>query len=99
MAVEFEWDEAKERQNLRKHGISFVSAIEAFRDPRGIKLIDERHSGSEPRFFWVGRDSSGRVLTTRFTQRGAKIRIIGCGHWRKFARHYYEAENPTEDES
>jgi uncharacterized DUF497 family protein len=33
MAVFFEWDEAKNAANLRKHGISFEEAIKIFDDP------------------------------------------------------------------
>jgi len=89
--VEFEWDESKEKENLRKHGVSFACAVESFRDPKGIRLIDSAHSSSEQRFYWVGKDSDGRIVTTRFTERGSKIRIIGCGYWRKFRRHYDQA--------
>ena len=41
-------------------------------------------------FYWVGKRSSGRVLTTRFTRRGTKIRIIGSAEWREFRRLYSE---------
>lgn len=89
--MEFEWDESKERENIRKHGVSFARAVESFRDPRGIRLVDESHSLGEPRYYWVGKDASGKIVVTRFTERGARIRIIGCGQWRKFRRYYEEA--------
>ena len=88
--VEFEWDEDKERLNLSKHGISFAEAIDTFFDPNGIQLIDEGHSSTEKRYYWIGKSKSGRVLTTYFTKRGRKIRIIGCAKWRKFRRIYNE---------
>ena len=88
--MEFEWDASKEADNLRKHGVSFAEAVESFFDPHGLLLVDEKHSGVEDRFYWVGKSSSGRVLTTRFTRRGTKIRIIGSAEWREFRRLYSE---------
>jgi hypothetical protein len=93
--MEFEWDASKEADNLRKHRVTFVEAVESFFDPHGLLLVDEKHSGVEDRFYWVGKSSSGRVLTTRFTRRGAKIRIIGSAEWREFRRLYSEkAKHP-----
>ena len=88
--MEFEWDELKERVNFQKHKITFVESIETFYDPHGIKLIDHGHSISELRYFWVGKLQNNRVLTTWFTERDGKIRIIGCAEWRKFRRIYNE---------
>ena len=92
--MEFEWDYSKEAENLKKHGVSFAEAVETFFDPNGVVLEDERHSLAEERFYWVGKSDRGRILTTRFTRRGEKIRIFGCAEWRRFRRLYYEA---TED--
>lgn len=91
--MEFEWDLKKELENKQKHGASFTEAIETFSDPYGIQLIDTEHSSSEERLYWVGKSDTGRVLTTRFTKRGSKIRIIGCAEWRKFRRLYEAAKN------
>ena len=88
--IEFEWDTAKELENLGKHGVSFREAIEAFYDPKGFQLRDIKHSLEEPRLYWVGKTPSGKVLTVRFTYRGPAIRIIGCAQWRKFRRYYDE---------
>lgn len=87
--MEFEWDLSKELENIRKHGVTFSEAVESFFDENGFLLADTKHSAREMRFFWVGRSSRGRVLTTRLTRRGGKIRIIGSAEWRKFRRLYY----------
>ena len=97
-SMEFEWDLSKEKTNLEKHGISFLEAIECFSDQNGIQFIDSSHSDSEERFYWVGKDSQGRVLTTRFVKRGNKIRIFGSAEWRKF-RKLYENAKHEKDES
>lgn len=88
--MEFEWDLSKEIENLQKHRISFVEAVETFSDPQGFQLTDSKHSVIEPRFFWVGKSDSGKILTTRFTSRGKVIRIFGSASWRKFGRLYHE---------
>lgn len=97
--MEFEWDETKERENIDKHGFSFLRATEAFRDPYGVKLADSTHSEKENRFFWVGKDSKGLILTIRFTLREQKIRIIGCGSWRKYRKYYEEALKKRESKN
>ena len=65
-----------------------------FFDPRGFQLADVKHSREEGRFYWVGKSESGRVLTTRFTRRGRRIRVIGSAEWRKFRRLYDETTKP-----
>ena len=89
--MDFEWDFIKEQANILKHGCTFYEAVDSFNDPHGIVLTDDAHSKKEERLYWVGKTSDGRILTTRFTRRGNKIRIIGCADWRKFRRLYNEA--------
>ncbi len=89
--MKFEWDYAKEAENIRKHGVSFTEAVESFSDPNGIALVDKKHSEIEGRHYWVGKSALGKILTTRFTRRGERTRIFGCAEWRKFRRIYYEA--------
>ena len=88
--MEFEWDLSKEIENLRKHGIDFMEAVESFSDPNGFQLKDTKHSIVETRLFWVGKSRTGKVITTRFTRRGDIIRIFGAASWRKFGRLYNE---------
>jgi hypothetical protein len=38
--VEFEWDSAKAKLNLRKHGVSFEDAARVFLDPDRIEAFD-----------------------------------------------------------
>ena len=92
--MEFEWDLSKELVNVRRHGVTFSEAVESFFDPRGFQLADVKHSREEDRFYWVGKSESGRVLTTRFTRRGRRIRIIGSAEWRKFRKLYDETTKP-----
>jgi uncharacterized DUF497 family protein len=87
----FEWDNAKDWVNQRKHGVGFELAQRAFFDPHRIIAEDESHSGSEQRYFCFGFVEGG-VMTVRFTHRGNRIRIFGAGYWRK-GKAIYEQEN------
>ena len=85
----FEWDEAKDRVNLAKHGVSFMEAQRAFLDPRVVIAEDLAHSGQEPRYYCFGA-VDGDVMTVRFTWRAGTIRIFGAGYWRKGRKAYEE---------
>jgi uncharacterized DUF497 family protein len=85
--MDFEWDENKNIENVKKHGGSFYQAQNAFFDPNRLIRKDVSHSESEERFFCFGNDGQN-ILTVRFTIRANKIRIIGAGYWRKGKKIY-----------
>ena len=87
----FEWDEEKNRQNLKKHGIPFELAQYAFADPQRIIAEDLGHGAQEKRYYCFGMVGEG-IVTARFTYRAGVIRIFGAGYWRK-GRNIYEEEN------
>jgi uncharacterized DUF497 family protein len=89
--VTFEWDEEKDKENQSKHGISFLTAQQAFLDPYRVIAEDITHSTEENRYYCMGRVGEG-ILTVRFTYRGNLIRIYGAGYWRK-GRNIYEEQN------
>jgi len=86
--VRFEWDTNKDKQNQKKHGVSFELAQYAFADPNRIIAEDLNHSQKEKRYYCFGKVGDG-IITVRFTYRGGVIRIIGAGYWRK-GRKIYE---------
>ena len=49
MSFEFEWDDAKAKANLKKHGVPFAEALTAFVDPLARILDDPDHSETEAR--------------------------------------------------
>jgi uncharacterized DUF497 family protein len=87
----FEWDEAKNQENIEKHHIPFEKAQGAFYDKNRIIIKDNKHSKKEDRFFCIGNDGKGKV-TVRFTIRNENIRIFGAGYWRE-GRDKYEQKN------
>ena len=56
----FEWDPEKAAANLRKHGVSFAEATEAFGDPLALNMPDPEHSSLEERFLVLGLSHSDR---------------------------------------
>jgi uncharacterized DUF497 family protein len=89
--VHFDWDEAKDVENQKKHGIPFSLAQQAFLDPKRIISKDLAHSQDEERYYCFGCVDQ-EVMTIRFACRENVIRIIGAGYWRK-GREFYEEEN------
>ena len=84
----FIWDPQREAENIKKHGIDFITASKVFKDPKRKIYKDSKHSAKEYRLFCIGKVGS-RILTVRFVYREDKIRIFGAGFWRK-GRKYYE---------
>ena len=60
--LRFEWDEAKNRENIRKHGVSFDEAQTVFLDENAIRFFDPDHSQDEDRFIMLGLSFKLRVL-------------------------------------
>jgi len=90
---DFEWDEAKNLENLQKHGVSFYEAQYAFMDKCRVIAKDLSHSHGEARYFCIGQNQARTaILTVRFTYRNNCIRIFGAGYWRK-GRKIYEQAN------
>lgn len=85
----FEWDDVKDRQNQKKHAVSFAVAQLAFFDEDRIILEDLTHSSDEKRYYCLGK-VAGEIITVRFTYRLNVIRIIGAGFWRKGKKLYEE---------
>ena len=75
-----EWNEAKNRANRRKHGVSFEEAQTVFFDENAIRYFDPDHSGDEDRFLMLGLSWSLRVLVVFhcFRVNDSVIRIISA---------------------
>ena len=51
MELEFEWDAFKERENIKKHAVTFIEAIESFFDAAGFQMTVTVHSAQERRYY------------------------------------------------
>ena len=90
MAQQFEWDYAKARENLRKHGVSFEQAGTAFADPLAVMMIDDEHSDEEQRFILVGQSYQGQTLVVVYTERNGTFRLISARPATRRERWMYE---------
>jgi uncharacterized protein len=88
--MEYEWDPAKAKANLRKHRVSFADAAVALEDPRALTVVDPDASG-EQRFVNLGSDLNGRLLVTIFTSRGRRTRIVSSRKASRSERRAYES--------
>lgn len=74
--MDFEWDPEKDRENQRKHRVSFDHAKQVFEDPFPIRDYDDREYG-EDRWILIGR--LGPILATVvYTDRGGRTRLISA---------------------
>lgn len=90
--IQFEWDPAKAKTNLRKHGVSFREAATVLLDPLGITIFDPDHSDEEDRFITFGFSAAGRLLIVAHTERGERIRVIRARGITRAEREAYEQE-------
>ena len=86
----FEWDEFKARQNLAKHGVSFVEATTVFFDPLSITVDDPDHSQGEQRYLIIGYLHRGRLLVVVHVDKGDNICIISVHTATGYERRIYE---------
>ncbi|WP_114472382.1 BrnT family toxin [Pseudorhodoferax soli] len=75
--MDIEFDPAKARSNLHKHGVSFAHAEQALHDANALTIEDPDVPG-EQRFVTLGMDDAGRVLVVIHTQRGDRLRLISA---------------------
>jgi uncharacterized DUF497 family protein len=88
--MQFEWDEAKNRANVRKHGFHFSDALEMFERPF-LARPDTREDYSEERWIGVGV-TRGRVAFVAFAVVSPEtIRIISLRKATNEERKEYEA--------
>jgi uncharacterized DUF497 family protein len=74
----FEWDEAKDRLNIKNHRLSFHQILSVFDDPAFLEGYDDSHSGQEERYYGIGYLNNVVLLITFYTERGARKRIISA---------------------
>ena len=74
--MDFEWDNAKEEANRKKHGVDFRTAAEVFLDPYVIEFEDV-HATGELRLNVIGLVDN-RMLFVTYTMRGEVVRIISA---------------------
>lgn len=87
----YQWDEAKRRENLRKHGVDF-SIVEAFEWLNSIASEDTSERYGEPRYISIG-PIGAKLYVLVWTERpGNIIRVISLREANKLERKRHEEE-------
>lgn len=88
--MEFNWDEAKRVENLKKHGLDFRDDYRVF-EQDVITDVDPRFDYGETRYYTIGL-LNGKAVVLSHTETSVSIRIIS---FRKAQKHeqerYFEA--------
>ncbi len=74
---EFNWDEAKARSNLAKHGVPFPYAVRVFLDPNRVDFDASREGDMEGARKAVGL-IEGKLHAVVYVDRGGQRRIISA---------------------
>jgi uncharacterized DUF497 family protein len=79
-SISFSWDQNKEKENIKKHGITFEEAKSVFYDENAILIHDPLHSTEEDRFIMLGMSLKYRFLVVCHCYRDTEkqIRIISA---------------------
>lgn len=89
--LRFEWDEAKNQENRRKHGVSFQEGMTVFYDDDALLTGDPDHSADEDRFLLLGLSFGLRTLVVCHCYRETEevIRIISARKADRSERQQY----------
>jgi uncharacterized DUF497 family protein len=75
--MQFEWDEAKNRSNIRKHGIDFNDAIDIFNYPV-LTSADRQEDFGEDRWIALGWMKLIVALVVYVERDGGTVRLISA---------------------
>jgi uncharacterized DUF497 family protein len=90
--MDFEWDEAKNRANIAKHGIGFLGAARVFDGPT-LERVDDRQGYGETRRSIIG-ELDGKEVYVVYTMRSNVCRIISARRANRRERREYRALHP-----
>ena len=87
--MEFEWDDAKDRANIAKHGVSFAQAARIF-DGFTLSRADRRLDYGEVREISIGQLEGAAILVVVHTDRQGRCRIISARPANRNERERYD---------
>ncbi len=88
--MRFEWDENKNEENVRHHGIDFADVTVMFAYPM-LTQLDERKDYGEDRWVSIGMLVDGIAVVVWTEREGDIVRIISARKVNKYERKSYEA--------
>ena len=86
--MKYEWDDAKNRANVAKHGLSFEDAELVFSGPC-VTFQDERFDYGEKRLITLGL-LAGRLVAIAHTPRGEGTRVISMRKGNRREQEIYQ---------
>ena len=84
---DFEWDDAKARSNLAKHGVAFEEAVLAMKDALSLDFDDLVEPSN---LITLAATPGGRILYIVSTERDDRLRIISARDATPSERRLYE---------
>ncbi len=87
--MQFEWDEAKNLENIRKHEIDFADVFPMFDSPMLIEP-DDRFDYGEDRWFGIGFLGNGVAVVVWTERQGDVIRIISARRANRYERQRFK---------
>ena len=87
--MRFEWDENKNRANIKKHGISFEHALLVFDDEDYLEEYDSSHSDEEDRYNVIGMIDEVVFVVCTYRDENT-VRLISAREATKDERRRYE---------
>ena len=92
VSMKFEWDERKNRENIKKHGLDFSDAPEVFQGPI-LASLDTRFDYGEERWIGLGLFRGLLVVAIVFVDKeNGNIRIISFRKADSYERQKFEKE-------
>ena len=92
--MKYEWDEAKNRKNLAKHGLSFEDAEQVFAGPC-VTFEDDRFAYGEERLITLGL-LAGRLVVIAHAPRDDGTRIISMRKGNRREQKIYQERLATD---
>ena len=89
-SMNYEWDQAKYLENIKKHKVSFEQATIALEDPCRLCFYDETHSLNEDRYIILGNAERRILFVSIVWVDEDTVRIVSA---RRASRNEMEAYN------
>ena len=86
--MHYSWDEAKNRRNIRRHGISFEDAQRIFEGPT-VEQADDRFDYGEIRIYAIGLVNGVEVTVVYSDTNDEEKRIISAWRSEPHERRFY----------
>jgi uncharacterized DUF497 family protein len=90
LAEGFDWDAGNRDKNWSGHKVKSTECEMVFFNQPLVILADEKHSGSESRYYAFGKTDLDRTLLIVFCLRKNRIRVISARDMNKKERRFYE---------